>query len=448
MAAGALRGLGDPARGPGRDPAGRPGPAREIEERVTAVRDEMQVDHARGLARRPATEGRLAPALKALARLVLTPLLPHLGASERWVLSPDAALWLIPWQALPLEDGRYAVEGHVIDLVLSGRDLLGPRSNAADNPPVILADPSFDASPSEVRAECERRLGEHPRTSPELVAVRGLTRALSLGENAPPLPGTAAEAAAVAPALANYCKTKPAVYTGRLASETVFKVVTRPRVLVLSTHGFFLEGLERKPEQGMNPNPGIGQPAHRADLSPGNPLLRCGLLLAGCNQRRHVNPGSADEDGVLTGLEIVGSDLRGTNLVVLSACETGLGEVRNGEGVAGLRQAFQLAGAESVVATLWQVPDQESARLMKGFFSKLSEGLDKSSALRGPACGDRLTQRTQRCNTPVLLGGVYHHRSTGAARRGKRERDNRRTPHTPESSAVTRRRQWPSLTAS
>jgi hypothetical protein len=132
---------------------------------------------------------------------------------------------------------------------------------------------------------------------------------------------------------------------------------------LLSTHGFFLP------------------PARTTTSTQPNPLLRCGLVLSGAN-RPELRLQENNDDGVVTGLEVLSTDLRGTELVALSACETGLGDLHTGEGVAGLRQAFQLAGARSVVSSLWQIPDQETAWLMNFFFERLAAGADKATALQ------------------------------------------------------------------
>jgi CHAT domain-containing protein len=294
----------------------------------------------------PEAEQELRQRLDALAALVLHPLLSHIGRYEQWFISPDSNLWLVPWSALPLKDGRFAIEGHRIQYLVSGRDLiLNPlKLDRTPSAPLVLADPDFDLNVPEQRpAESE---------------TRSLLGGLALGAIRR-LPGTATEAEALAPKLERFAGAAPRVFTDGKASVSVFRAAKAPRVVVLATHGFFL-------------------PDQQSQID--NPLLRCGVLLAGCNRAPFAKPG--DDTGVLTGLEIVGVDLRGTELVVLSACETGLGEVRNGEGVAGLRQAFQLAGAETVVASLWQVPDRATAVLMVSFFEQLAAGKTKADAMR------------------------------------------------------------------
>jgi CHAT domain-containing protein len=108
-----------------------------------------------------------------------------------------------------------------------------------------------------------------------------------------------------------------------------------------------------------------------------NPLLRSGLALTGANLGK-----SGDEDGLLTAMEVAGMDLWGTKLVVLSACDTGVGDVRNGEGVQGLRRALVLAGSESQVMSLWPVLDNTAEDLMIPYYEALRKGEGRSDGLR------------------------------------------------------------------
>src|SRR5207302_777118 len=114
-----------------------------------------------------------------------------------------------------------------------------------------------------------------------------------------------------------------------------------------------------------------------------NPLLRSGLALAGANTWLQGGSPPVDaEDGLLTAENVVGLDLRGTELVVLSACETGLGEVRTGEGVFGLQRAFVLAGTKTLVMSLWSVPDEQTQELMEDFYRRILAGQPRATALR------------------------------------------------------------------
>jgi CHAT domain-containing protein len=195
---------------------------------------------------------------------------------------------------------------------------------------------------------------------------------------AEPLPGTLEEARSVADAVQRIAAAGPEIVLADEATEARFKASPRPELVILATHGFFLGDQQFDPDVLAIQRAGDGRglvDAKGEALE--SPLTRCGLMLAGCNA-----PARDGEDGVLTGLEILGCDLRGTRLVVLSACQTGLGQVESGQGVAGLRQAFQLAGAETVVSTLWSVPDEETAELSKAMFAALAEKGSPAEAVR------------------------------------------------------------------
>jgi len=279
--------------------------------------------------------------------------------TSRLVVSPDSNLWLLPWAAIPVSDDKFLLEDFGLQFVVSGRDLLKDKVDTAESGrPIVFAAPDFDLNGTERLQSMEKVLRKKYSQDPILknLAITGVTQS-----SATELPYTKAESEAVAPRMTEIAGAETRVYTGQWALETILKVVRNPRFLVLSTHGFAL-----------------AKEATDQSASVEDPLLRSGLLMAGYNSRTNVG----GDDGIVTGLDIVNLSLQGTELVVLSACETAVGQVDNGEGVAGLRQAFQIAGAESVVAALWKVPDSDTAIIMKDLFSQLSTSTTKQEALR------------------------------------------------------------------
>jgi CHAT domain-containing protein/Tfp pilus assembly protein PilF len=339
------------------------GPAAKIDAAVAAARkaitDAPNAIRADG---EPAAEKKLRDAAADLAKLVLGPLKFAAGSASAWYVAPDGDLWLYPWAALPTADG-YLAEAVDVRYVTSGRDLLPRKSAEPSADSMIVADPDFDAGSGKLRTAA--------------APLSGGRSVLSLLGRVGRLPGTAIEAQAVAPKLAALAGREPTVLSGEQATKRRLRGAARPRVLMLATHGFFLPPDPANRTAGKNWFEALTLPLAVGDEAV-NPLRRSGLLLAGCNRE----PESGGDDGVLTGLDVLGLDLRGCELVVLSACETGLGEVRDGEGVGGLRQAFLAAGAERVMSTLWQVPDRESARLMTRCFELQAEGRPAGAALR------------------------------------------------------------------
>ncbi|NEO70481.1 tetratricopeptide repeat protein [Moorena sp. SIO3H5] len=310
-------------------------------------------------------KGVTIPDFKQVARKVDDKLMakvrPLLGDSRRILLSPDSYLNLIPFEALVDEDNRYLVESYGFTYLTSGRDLLRlSNSNPKLTQPVLLGAPDFDNS-AQISA-----LGEEN----QIVATRSLRQLNPSEWGLSPLPGTLEEVNAIAQMLG----VEPLL--GAQANEAVLKQVNRPRILHIATHGFFQE-----------------RPNSEEFTSGDNFLLWSGLALAGIKDNK---PENKLEDGIFTALEATGLNLSGTKLVVLSACDTGLGNISAGEGIYGLRRALVIAGSESQVISLWKVDDRATKDLMVSYYQGLLDNQGRSEALR-------------RIQLQMLGSGKYQH---------------------------------------
>ncbi|HMC76666.1 MAG TPA: CHAT domain-containing tetratricopeptide repeat protein [Vicinamibacterales bacterium] len=320
------------------------GPASRVDAAVARVRDALR-DPLRRDVRTLA---------RALDEVVLRPVRVLTGDAAQLLIAPDGALNLLPFETLVDERGRFQVQRYAISYLSSGRDVLRmrvPRVRAG--PPLVLADPAFG----------EGQTGVRPGSDQGRTPSRAADGSLSYFA---PLAGTALEAAAIRRLLP-----RATVLTGAQATKSALRSVTAPSILHVASHAFFL---------AERPQPNDGAPAGTrgggVDVPGRDPLLRAGIALAGANLPRQR------EAGILTALEASTLDLWGTQLVTLSACDTGVGAIRNGEGVYGLRRAFFLAGAETLVMSLWPVSDFVTRGVMTDYYRGLARGLGRDAALR------------------------------------------------------------------
>jgi CHAT domain-containing protein/tetratricopeptide (TPR) repeat protein len=297
---------------------------------------------------------------------IWAPLVANINPAHTILLSPDGALATLPFGALPgKRRGTYLIEERSLVTVPVPRLLPAmntPRRDQDSNPPsrhglLLLGDVDYGR-----HAEDEKNAAASP------VHVR---------QNFTPLSGSRSEILLVEDSFQSAFGESASCLKlrGEAASESEFlRQAPHHRYLHVATHGFFVPSTSWMSAEGL-----LGE--GRESLPALDPGLFCGLALAGANERRD----GATDDGLLTASEVAAMDLRGVDLAVLSACETGLGEIAAGEGVLGLQRAFQLAGARSVVASLWQVDDRATRELMERFYENLwneKQPMSKVEALR------------------------------------------------------------------
>jgi CHAT domain-containing protein/Tfp pilus assembly protein PilF len=315
--------------------------------------------------------GKDDPAL-VLRQKLLDPLDKHLAGAKLLLISPVGPLTSLPFAALPgKKEGKYLIEEIPIAIIPVPQmlpELLAKRDPArADAPPSLLAlgDVDFDGPLVALAKKTDEPEGWKRKRAGEAM-------------NWKRLPGTRGEILAIEDVFRKAVpKGKLTVMRGGEPTEAaVRKLAPQHEYLHFATHGFFAPKEVKSALKSGDPKRVL-----EGDSLPRfighHPGLLSGIVLAGANGPKD------DDDGVLTALEVSELDLTRVELAVLSACETGLGEVAGGEGVLGLQRAFQIAGARTTITSLWKVDDQATRKLMERFYDNYwKKNLGTLEALR------------------------------------------------------------------
>jgi CHAT domain-containing protein len=289
-------------------------------------------------------------------------------------ISPDSFLNFLPFSSLINPDGAFLAEKYSISYVGSSRDLLSKVSTDKNKEIKLFANPIFESTNNLISADKSR----------QTTAANSEYSKVSL----PPLPGTQAEAEN----LSNLAKTSgwnTTLITGAEATKKALCDINSPAILHLATHGFYLGGetslQDAQAPRGMTVKGTSESQTNVVNFSVLSPMVQSGIALTGAQTTLNLwKQGKAPDpanDGILTAEDVGGLNLNGTWLVTLSACETGVGEARSGEGVFGLRRAFMMAGAQNLLMTLWPVSDETTPLIMADFYKEALTTHDAPGAL-------------------------------------------------------------------
>lgn len=315
--------------------------------------DQSTLDRYRSLAQR-------------LCRLVWLPVRSDGSADTLAIIGLDGRLNLLSFATLVEPSGEYVIESLHVHYVSTARDLLSfDQTPPTGDGLLALGDPDFSAIPTD-NGPADQTGGTGTQVTSSVVHSRaGSSPCLdALHEPQIPLPFTRTEVLRSAESWRNSFPGEAETLLGPDASERNLTLrAPGHRAIHLATHGFFV------PDTcgGTQEN---GNSSMAGDLYSGiNPLFRSGLYLAGSNARSASEKPEPESDGLLFAADVASFDLRGTSMVALSACQTGLGAVASGEGVYGLRRAFEVAGARTVVSTLWSIPDAPTVAITTALYA-------------------------------------------------------------------------------
>ncbi len=308
---------------------------------------------------------------------VWEPIGEAIGDNEYVYLIPDGTLNILPFNALVNFDEEYLIQTNDLHILTSVRDLLPNEYSLVQGEYLIVAGPDYDSE--DVVSEEDRTEAEGRRSAAFRLGIRGVGGGLR-GLSFSPLLGAEEEGRIITDQVQKN-EEPSSMFFGQDAQEKILGEIDQPpEILHMATHGFFLEADDTLRNRILK-----AQRSAEVHVPPSgnNPLLRAGLAFVGINNNaQFLGDIDTTNDSVLTALEVLDLNLSGTRLVVLSACETGLGEIHEGAGVYGLRRSFQVAGVAEVVSSLWEVSDAGTQALMSDFYDRILQGTPARVALR------------------------------------------------------------------